>query len=105
MHSTTEYKLDKPVTADEICFTYKGQFNNTAAVWHVTLRLCNPTQNKLVTPPKKQTLKVSADECRPGHFYALLEFSQHNLSKGDIVKTIILLNQYKNLRLGIHQWG
>jgi len=105
LHSTYQYTLNKPVTADEIAFTYQGQFNGSAAIWHVTLRPCYPTQNKQDASPKKQTLEVTADKFHPGHFHASLQIAQQSLSQGDIIKTIILLNQYKNLQLGIHHWG
>lgn len=105
MQSSFQYTLDRPVTANEIYFTYKGKFNDLSAIWHVTLKTCYPAQKMRNPPTKRQLLEVIEDKTRAGHYHARLQLNQPKLAQADIIKTIILLNQYKNLRLGIHQWG
>lgn len=105
MKSTYHYTIDVPVTTDEIRFTYEGQFNSLSAIWHVTLYSGYPAQKVLDIPSTGQTITITADDTRCQHFHAELILGKPSLTEADITKTIILLNQYKNLRLGVHQWG
>lgn len=108
-HSKSEidYTLEKAFTENEAQFYFQGKFQGKLVTWHVIL------QSSVTIPPspdihntgQSQLIKISPDPNRANHYHALIRLNLLKLSSADIMKTIIMLQQYKNLSVGIHQWG
>jgi len=102
-----DYTLEKPLTDTEAFFTFKGNFQDSRVTWHVKLQsihvLYVTPDNK--TPCNTQTIEIEEDPSRSHHFHAVIKLNLSKLTTADIIKTMIMLKQYKNLSIGSHHWG
>ena len=101
--STNEYILKKIPTENHAYFLFNGTFQQHPVTWHVHLSTCrsqvfdNHNNNR-------QFIEISSmDNSDQYQAHVCLNISR--VRTADITKTIIMLNQYKNLSLGKHEYG
>ena len=105
--SEFDYTLEKAFTENEAKFYFQGKFQGKLVTWHVILQSLDtvPTSPDICNTEQSQLIKISPDPNRANHYHALIRLNLVKLASSDIMKTIIMLRQYKNLSVGIHQWG
>lgn len=105
--SELDYTLEKTFTENEARFYFQGKFQGKLVTWHVILQSSDtiPPSPEMYNTEQSQLIKISPDTNRVNHYHALIRLNLVKLVSADIIKTIIMLRQYKNLSIGIHQWG
>lgn len=105
--SEFDYTLEKAFTETQAVFSFNGNFQGSLVTWHVTLHSIDPSQQSpdSKNPQPSQLIKISPDPKRSDHFHAVIRLNLVKLTTADILKTMVMLRQYKNLSIGVHTWS
>ena len=101
--STNEYILKKSLTENHAYFLFNGTFQQQPVSWHVHLSTCQ-SQVFDNRDNNRQFIEISP-MANINQYHAHVCLNITRLGTADITKTIIMLNQYKNLSLGKHEYG
>jgi len=101
--SDYEYILKKRLTENDAYFSFKGDFQHMPVTWHVHLCTCH-SQVFDNSGNNKQFIDIDKSP-DSGHYQACVCLNITRITTADITKTIIMLNQYKHLSLGRHEYG
>jgi len=101
MAMTHDYILEKDLEDHQAFFTFTGKFKNNPVIWHVHL------VNQQINPENttdQQYLKIFPSSNNE-HMNAEIYLKILKIRPADILKSIIMLSQYKNLNIGTHYYG
>ncbi len=104
--SELEYFLEQDSTEQEAVFSFKGHFQHAPVTWHVHLMTCQSEVAQ--TPPHQQSNQQFIDiekDRQEGHYQAKICLNIAKVNDAAILKTMIMLRQYKNLSEGRHEYS
>jgi hypothetical protein len=104
--SEPEYFFEKAPTDNEAFFSFKGHFQQVSVTWHVHLLTCQSRNHQSATQQDVFRQFIDIEKSRQaGHYHAQICLNIPKISNAAIMKTIIMIRQYKNLATGRHEYG
>jgi len=97
----------KSTSNDETRLLFQGPFNGQTVKWQTHLMTCKYYKllNNITNEKKiKQFINISPTS-KVNHFEIMICLNIDQITKADILKTIIMIRQYKNLAIGTHEFG
>jgi len=77
------------------CFKFMADIFEPDSVWHVDLVTCDNGRQYIEIEKGAET----------GHFNAQVCLKLNKITRPTVVKSIMMLKQYKNLKMGRHEYG
>jgi hypothetical protein len=104
--SEPEYFFEKAPTDHEAFFSFKGHFQHASVTWHVHLLTCYSRIPRSATQQAVIRQFIDIEKGRQaGHYHAQICLNIPRVSHAAIIKTMIMIQQYKNLATGRHEYG
>jgi len=101
-----KYKLEKMTGDNEARFLFDGPFEHKIVTWHAHLVTCKHF-NHLSQSPDTETPRFIdiTPSAETGHYNIKICLDINHITKAEILKTIIMVRQYKKLAPGKHKFG
>jgi len=104
--SNNEYIIEHLISNNEVKFLFEGQLNHQTVTWHTHLYTCKNhiIKSEIINNPIRQFIDISPHK-KNNHYYLKICLKLEQITRADILKTIIMIRQYKNLTIGKHEFG
>ncbi len=104
--SEPEYFLEKKPTDNDAYFSFTGHLQQTSVIWHVHLTTCRSYMRTSVTQHDvcRQFIDIGKGE-QDGHYQAQICLNIPRIDNAAILKTMVMMRQYKKLAPGRHEYG
>ena len=104
--NNNEYIIENAGDANEVKFSFAGQFKQQTVTWHAHLLTCKhkKLQNQIINEPIRQFIDIKPIS-KENHYQITVCLNISHITKAEIMKSIIMIRQYKNLALGKHEFG
>jgi len=103
--SNTEFIIEERVNDNEVRFLFEGLFCQQKVTWHAQLYTCNNYRKKFENNQKsRQFIEITPSDIK-NHFDIAICLNLQRITRSEIIKTIIMIKQYKNLAIGKHEFG
>ena len=80
-------------------FRFQGKFRGEAVTWDVQIEAIDYVRGE----ESIQSMRIEKDDSK-GLVYAWLNLAVPRVNESEILKSIIMISNYKNLRTGVHKW-
>lgn len=101
------YTLIEPLRDDEACFVFDGPFEGETITWNarlVTLERANQLDLGGSGPPFRRPF-IDIDDSTPSGHRLTVALDIPRIDEPTVLRTIIMIRQYKRLRRGRHEFG
>ena len=102
---TDDYTINS-TSDDETKLLFEGPFNGQTVTWQTHLITCKfyKQLNNIANKKIKQFIDI-APAIKDNHYEIMICLNINRITKAEILKTIIMIRQYKNLAIGRHEFG
>ncbi len=90
------YLLLEPVRPERARFRFTGRFAGREVIWNAELTPMEPGEHK-------QSIEVGEPSGK--EIPVKIRLALRQITRPDILKTILMIRNYKNLRTGRHEWS
>jgi len=97
----SDYTLENELQDNQVTFSFNGYFRKKPVIWHIHLSNQNLNPENSTS---RQYITIYPGE-NTGHMNAEIYLKIKKIKTSDIVKTIIMISQYRQLKVGTHYYG
>jgi hypothetical protein len=101
-----DYLCSPEPPGDAISVRFIGRFDGEEIVWNMTLRTLGHwqrSQGRTESEPARQFMQIDRDA--DGSLRIEVALAVTTIDQPAIRKTIVMIRNYKRLRVGRHEWG
>ena len=109
--SGNNYLLAAPLSDEHAHIYFKGRFMGRDVIWDAHIHSLASIARKISSPEQKVSLKqfieisVPANDCHEQIAGIRIGLNLPVINHANILKTIIMVHNYKNLHTGRHEYG